>query len=94
MTHDAERISATKLARELSDVLSRVRYRGQRFLVERGGELIAAIGPASAPFGPTVREFAQLLTAAPRPDAEFADDLERIHSGQPGAVDQFRAWPS
>lgn len=94
MTHDAERITAAALARKLSDVPNRLRHRGERFVVERGGELVAAIGPASAPFGPTVREFAELLTAAPRPDAGFVDDLERVHAARPGAAGRFRAWPS
>jgi hypothetical protein len=31
------RISATELARKLGDVLGRVRYRGESFIVERNG---------------------------------------------------------
>ena len=32
------RITPTELARSLSDVLNRVRYRGERFRIERNGE--------------------------------------------------------
>jgi antitoxin (DNA-binding transcriptional repressor) of toxin-antitoxin stability system len=38
-------ITATELARNLSDILNRVRYRGERFRVERNGELVATIEP-------------------------------------------------
>lgn len=88
------RISATELARRLSDVLNRVRYRGERFVVERGGEPVAAIEPASSLAGITLKEFADLLRDAPRPDDAFADDLERIYSAQPPALGQFREWSS
>lgn len=88
------RISATELARRLSDVLNRARYRGERFVVECGGEPVAAIEPASSLAGITLKEFADLLRDAPRPDDAFADDLERIYSAQPPALGQFREWPS
>lgn len=38
-------ISATELARKLGDVLSRVRYRGESFLVERNGAPVARLEP-------------------------------------------------
>lgn len=88
------RISATELARSLSDVLNRVRYRGEEFVVERGGEPVARIGPTGSPRTLTLKEFVDLLRRAPRPDEAFADDLERIHSAQPPASSQFSEWPS
>jgi prevent-host-death family protein len=36
-------ISATELARRLGDILGRVRYRGDSFLVERNGEPVARL---------------------------------------------------
>ena len=39
------RISATELARRLGDVLARVRYRSDSFVVDRNGEPVARIVP-------------------------------------------------
>ena len=85
------RISATELARRLSDVLSRAVYRGESFVIERNGEPVAALGPAAAPVGPTLRELIERLRALPRPDAGFADDLEAAHAMQ-GVLDSSK-WP-
>ncbi len=88
------RISATELARRLSDVLNRVRYRGEEFVVERGGEAVARIEPPGPPHVITLGEFLDMLRRAPRPDKGFADDLERVHAAQPPALGEFAEWPS
>ncbi len=78
-------ISATELARRLSDVLSRVHYRGERFAVERGGEVVAIVGPPAGAIRPiTLRELSERLRQI-RPDDRFADDLEAIQAEQPMA---------
>jgi antitoxin (DNA-binding transcriptional repressor) of toxin-antitoxin stability system len=41
-----KKISATMLARQLGDVLGRIRYRGESFEVERNGVIVARIEPA------------------------------------------------
>jgi len=43
---DRQVISATELAKRLSDVLNRVRYRHETFVVERNGEPVASIEQA------------------------------------------------
>lgn len=86
------RISATELAKSLSDILNRVRYRGERFVIERNGELIASLAPAAPVSGITMRELAALLAELPRPDEGFADDLEAIQSSQPKA--SIPEWPN
>jgi len=43
---EATRITATELARNLSDVLNRVRYKGESFKVMRNGEVFAELGPS------------------------------------------------
>ena len=77
-------ISSTELARRLGDVLARVRYRQEAFVVERNGRAIAHIVPVRAEA--TDATIADALTAwsqvAPR-DAALADDLERV-----GAADR------
>ena len=78
------RITATEAARNLSDLLNRVLYRGERFTVVRSGEDVAAIVPAAAP-RVTLGELRRALSELPAPDDEFLSDLERIRSEQPPA---------
>ena len=40
------KITATELARNLSDILNRVRYKGESFIVERNGEVVGELAPA------------------------------------------------
>lgn len=86
-------ITATQLARSLSDVLSRVRYQGERFVVKRNGETVATLEPPE----PNPKrwlsrdEFLQVLRTARQPDDEYWDDVERIHDSQPFA--ESREWP-
>jgi prevent-host-death family protein len=58
-------ITATDLARNLSDILNRVRYRHERFIVQRNGEAVAEINPIEGVKVFTVedfrREFANLM---------------------------------
>jgi prevent-host-death family protein len=89
-----KRITATELARRLSDVLSRVRYQNEEFVVERGGDPVAAIVPIGPKSDLTFVEFLRLLKTTTRPDAGFADDLERIQAAQPPAVEELPEWPS
>ena len=71
-------VSSTELARNLGDVLARVRYRGQTFLVRKNGKAIARIEPASPPEAATLREAFAAWVSAAAPDPKFADDLERV----------------
>lgn len=75
------RISATEAAREFSDIINRVRYRGDEFIVERGGEPVCRISPV-APTHATLADLIEVLKKFP-PDEEFADDLEDIIKNQP-----------
>ncbi len=86
------RITATELAKSLSDILNRVRYRGERFLIERGGEPVATLSPARPTQGITLRELAARLADIPLPGDGFADDLEAIQQSQPKAP--APSWPS
>lgn len=71
------RISATHAARGFSDLLNRIRYRGEEFVVERGGEAVCRMLPAQAPKRLTLRELAVLLDATPLPDSRFGTDVRR-----------------
>jgi antitoxin (DNA-binding transcriptional repressor) of toxin-antitoxin stability system len=76
------RISATELARRLGDVLGRIRYRGERFVVERNGTPVARLEPVAGGPAVTLRE---ALTAwrAGGPNPTFVAALERV-----GAADR------
>ena len=86
------KVTATELARNLSDVLSRVRYQGEEFLIERNGEPIATLAPLPQRPRMTLAEAVEALNQLGWPDEDFANDLEEIHNSQ-GEV-QFRDWPS
>lgn len=77
-------ISATVAARTLSELLSRVRYRGESFVVERGGEAVCRIVPAGPPKC-TVADLIRALVAAPRPDDEYLETLSKLSKRQPKA---------
>ena len=75
------KIRATEAARRFSSIVSRVRYRGEAFVVIRGGEEMCRIGP-TAPPPRTVRELVEVLRDAPRPDAGFARAVEQAQRRQ------------
>ncbi len=86
------KLTATQLARSLSDVLNRVQYKGERFIVERNGRPVATLGPAQADQATrTVGDLIELINQLPTPDEDFADDLEAIQASQPPA--EFHEWP-
>ena len=87
----ATKITATELAKRLSEVLSRARYQRESFVIERNGEPVATLGPPEIPMGSTLEELVAELRELPRPDDRFADDLEEIHAAQ-GSVPPSR-WP-
>ncbi|HEY7878546.1 MAG TPA: hypothetical protein VIC55_09995 [Gemmatimonadaceae bacterium] len=72
------RISASLLARRLADILGRVRYRGETFLVERHNVPIARIGPAGAVARATLADAARAWMTVSHRDRSFADDLDRV----------------
>lgn len=76
-------ISATALARQLGDVLGRIRYRGESFVIERNGVPVARLVPApSGSPEPAGRALGRWRDAG-EPEPEFADALARI-----GAADR------
>jgi antitoxin (DNA-binding transcriptional repressor) of toxin-antitoxin stability system len=71
------RIPATRLARNLGDVLGRIRYRGETFVVERNGVPIARIGPV-APGAPIRLGDAVAAWGSVEADPDLARDLAAI----------------
>lgn len=81
-------ISATTLARSLGDVLARVRYRHDSFVIERNGTPVARVVPVES--AGSQATLAEALTAwcEAAADPAFADDLERV-----GSADRAPANP-
>ena len=77
------RITATELARRVGDVLGRVRYRGDSFVVERNGEAVARVSPIPGASPSSLAEALTVWRAAGAPEPEFAADLDRV-----GALDR------
>ena len=72
------RLSATELARKLGDVLGRIRYRGDTFLIERNGSPVARIVPVAEHPPTSLREAVAAWRGAGEPDLDFADALDCV----------------
>jgi hypothetical protein len=81
-------ISATTMARQLGDVLGRIRYRRESFVIERNGIAVARLEPAEPEPRGSVRSALEAWRDAAEPDADFADALDRI-----GAADMTPGNP-
>ena len=73
-------ISATDLARRLGDVLGRIRYLGESFVIERNGAPVARIGPIAGAAPAGLGEALLAWRTAAHPDPGYADDLEHIEA--------------
>ena len=74
-------IRATDLARNLGDVLSRVRYRRDSFVVRRNGKPVARVVPIEDETGDaTLGEALSIWCNGAEGDPTFADDLDAINS--------------
>jgi len=74
------KVSATELARNLGDILARIRYRHESFVVERNGRPVARIVPAEPSETGTIREALTAWIAGAASDLTFADDLARVNA--------------
>jgi antitoxin (DNA-binding transcriptional repressor) of toxin-antitoxin stability system len=75
-------VRATEAARRFSDLLNRIRYRGESFVIERGGEPVCRLGPV-APARRTLGELAAVLRSLRPPDTSYLDAVERATRRQP-----------
>ena len=84
-------ISATEAARSFSELLDRVCYRGETFVIERGGELVCEMSHVK-PLRFTGADFLTLLHSLPKPDPGYWDAVEKSTQQTP-AVPQS-PWES
>ena len=86
------KLSPTDLANNLADVLERVSDRGERFVIERDGRLLATIAPPlRSPPGITVAELIARAGDLRMPGDGFADDVEAGIAAQGFAT--VPEWP-
>ncbi len=77
-----QRVSATDAARNFSDLLNRVRYRSESFVIERGGTPVAELRP-SAPTRFTGSDLQNLMKSVPKVDGDFLAEIEALSRSQP-----------
>jgi antitoxin (DNA-binding transcriptional repressor) of toxin-antitoxin stability system len=79
---NARVVSATEAARNFSDLISRVCYKGETYVVERGGKVMCQLVPVE-----TRRcsgaDLLALLTTLARPAGEFLSAVEEVSRHQP-----------
>jgi hypothetical protein len=75
------RISATAAARSFFALMNRVCYRGESFIVERGGKPIGEILPASPPKF-SGAQLIDLLRSLPQPDEKYLAAVEDLTTTQ------------
>jgi antitoxin (DNA-binding transcriptional repressor) of toxin-antitoxin stability system len=78
----SQKVTATEAARNFSDLLNRVRYGGETFVILRGGEAVGQLAPVEPSQAPTFREFLAMMKETEWPDDQFGSDLEAIQSEQ------------
>ena len=85
------RVSATEASRKFSEILNRVAYKRETFIVERSGRPVCQISPAPVAKKCTAADFIQMIKTAPRPDDQYFDDVEEIiKNRQPIAPSPWR----
>ena len=76
------KVSATEAVRNFSELLNRVRYRGEIFILARGGESICELRPA-APTLFTGADLVALLRSLPMVDEDYLRTVEETTRSQP-----------
>lgn len=71
----AERATVTDVVRNFADYINRVAYRGEHFLLERGGKPVAELRPV--PEGRRLGDLPAILESLPRLGADEADAFAR-----------------
>lgn len=75
-------ITATEAARSFSDLVNRVYYKNEEFVVERGGQPVCRIVPVG-PRRLSGRALARLMESLPKPDPGYWDEVEAAVLSQP-----------
>ena len=86
-------ISVTEAVRNFSDIIGRIRYKGESFLLTKGGTLVARIDPVNR--NVKAKEIIPLLRKIPHltPESakEFAKDLKKSRALLKEAKDKWES---
>ena len=82
-------LTATELVRNIGDILSRIRYRRESFVIERNGRPVTRILPAEAVEAGTLRSALTAWTTDAASDPTFADDLARVNDADRPAANPW-----
>lgn len=83
------RISSTDLVRRIGDVLGRVRYLGDTFMIERSGDPVARLVPLAGASPTILREALAAWAEAGGPETAFADALDLVGAADRPAEDPW-----
>lgn len=75
-------ISSTEAARNMGDVLARVKHAGETFVLTKSDKPLARLTGYSRPRRASGAEIMEALNSLPW-DPDFADDLERVNRMDP-----------
>lgn len=75
-------VSATDAARNLSDLLNRIQYRGEHYIIVRNGARVAELKPSTGSER-TLGDFVRRMRDLPSVDPDFREDLVEIRASQP-----------
>jgi len=71
-------VTTTEAARHLGDLLSRVRFRNEHFILTKNEKPVAELSPADGSGTATWGELCRSVEKLPM-DSTFADDLEKVN---------------
>ena len=74
----ATTITATEAARQLGDLLGRIKHKGEHFVLTKNDQPVAELVPARVHRRATWGELRAAVSRLPF-DASFADDLEKVN---------------
>jgi len=78
----ARKVSVTEASRNFSELVNRIRYRGEHFVVMRGGRPICELRPAAPPTF-SGADLVMLLRTLPAVDEEYLRTVEETANRQP-----------
>lgn len=88
-------LNVTEVARNLSEILGRVRFKGERFVVLRGGKPVAELRPTAAAPAARAADLPAILADLPRLDPgdaeQFARDLEAVRTASRRSAEPSRS---
>jgi len=81
-TRRGARLSATEAARNFSELINRVAYNEEVFVIERGGRAVCEVHPVYGSKSFTAEDLVALLRSLPAPGDAFLDQVERVVAEQ------------